>query len=244
MARVVLQPKSTETLNTLSGLTVVMPTFMEDAALVTKTYCELSIRGAEVIVVDDGDTVDLDESINEITYKPNMGYGYALKQGILAASNKIVLTCDSDGQHSVDDVEKLYQVFKLHDDFAMVVGSRWNLEEDWHRWFARKCLNFLASCISGHYLQDLNSGMRIFKRDIVVGYMPILCDTFSFTTNLTMSVVTDKHKMAYFPITVQPRVYGKSRVKLFRDGLVTVYYIVWVGLALRTRKLRNWLRGR
>src|SRR3990167_3607241 len=90
---------------------------------------------------------------------------------------------------------------------------------------------------------DLNSGMRLFDRKIALGYLPILCDTFSFTTSLTMSIVTDGHKMTYFPINVQPRAFGKSRVRLVRDGFVTLYFICWVGLALRTRKLRKWMRS-
>ena len=227
----------------LKGLTVVMPCYKEDEKLVTQTYCELALLGAEVIVVDDGGYMDLVDEINVVRYKPQMGYGYAIKEGIKKASNPVIATIDGDQQHGIDDVCKLYTVFKLHDDFAMVVGSRWNLKEDWHRWFARKCLNFLASCISGHYQIDLNSGMRIFRRELATGYSTILCDTFSFTTSLTMSIVTDGHKIAYFPITVRPRIYGKSRVKLFKDGLVTLYYIVWVGIALRTRNIRKWMRN-
>lgn len=151
---------------------------------------------------------------------------------------------DADGQHTVSDAQKLYMAFQMIDDCGMVVGSRWNLEEKWFRRLGRKVLNFIASLISGHYMVDLNSGMRVFKRDLAIGYFPILCDTFSFTTSLTMSVVTDNHKLAYFPINVQQRNSGKSRVRLLRDSLVTLYYIVWVGLALRTRKLRACIAGR
>lgn len=245
MVKPVLQREgSTQTTGTLSGLSVVIPVYKEDAKLVTQTYCDLTMLGAEVIIVDDGGTVDLDDSIHEIEYQPNMGYGYALKRGIQECSNSIVLTADGDGQHSVEDIEKLYTVFKLDKDFAMVVGSRWNLHEPGYRWFARKCLNFLASIISGHYMVDLNSGLRAFRKDLAISYSQILCDTFSFTTSLSMSIVTDGYKIAYFPINVQPRVFGKSKVRLLQDGLVTLYYIVWIGLALRTRKIRAWLRGR
>ena len=124
----------------------------------------------------------------------------------------------------------------------MVIGVRWNIKDGPIRWFFRKCINFVASFISGHYHPDLNSGMRIFRKDIVMAYRPILCDTFSFTTSLTMAMTTDGYKVCYFPIDVLPRKYGKSKVKLLEDGLVTLYYVVWVGLALKTRKLRAYLR--
>lgn len=224
----------------MTDLSVVIPCYNENEEIVTTLYTELTAQGIEVIVVDDGDTMDL--SFPHVSHSPNMGYGYAIKRGINNTTRDIICVIDGDAQHLVSDVVKLYQVYKLIDDCKMVVGARWNLKEQPLRWVARKFLNFIASLIANHYLIDLNSGMRIFDRKTVENYFPILCDTFSFTTSLSMAMVTDKHKMAYFPINVQPRAYGKSRVRLFQDGLVTLYYIVWVGLALRTRGVRSWIR--
>jgi len=233
----------TQSFSSLEGLSVVIPCFNEDPKLVTKTYCELKLLGAEVIIVDDGQTMDLPDDIYYHTYQPHMGYGYAIKEGIKQATNPVVCTMDGDGQHLVNDVLRLYTIYKLDEDLKMVVGQRWNLNERLTRWWGRKVLNFVASCISGHYLSDLNSGMRVFDRQSAINYSPILCDTFSFTTSLTMAMVTDGHKMTYFPIDVQPRASGKSHVKVVKDGLVTLYYITWVGLALRTRKFRKWMRS-
>ena len=233
----------TQSFTELKGLSVVIPCYKEDEKLVSQTYTELSFIGAEVIIVDDGDTMDFQDDFNVVRYVPQMGYGFAIKEGIKRASNSVICTMDGDGQHTVEDVCKLYTVYKLRDDFKMIVGQRWNLKEKWHRWAGRKVLNFLASCISGHYLSDLNSGIRIFTRNEALGYSSILCDTFSFTTSLTMSMVTDGHKMTYFPIDVKPRASGKSRVRVVKDGFVTLYYIIWVGIALRTRKIRKWMRS-
>ena len=220
----------------------IIPVYKENVKVITKLYCELAMLGFKVIVVDDGGHSDFPEEINVITYPVNMGYGYAIKQGLTACDTPFALTLDGDGQHTSSDAQKLYQVFKMAEDVKMVVGQRWNLKEKPFRWMGRKVINFIASCISGHYLSDLNSGMRIFDSNIAKGYLPILCDTFSFTTSLTMAMVTDNHKMMYFPINVKPRTYGSSRVRVLKDGLVTMYYIVWVGLALRTRGIRKWLR--
>lgn len=224
----------------MNDVSIVIPCYNENEGVVTRLYNDLKDLGAEVIVVDDGGTMNL--YIPHIRHVPNMGYGYAIKRGIEASTRPLICVCDGDGQHLVSDIVKLYKVYKLVDDCKMIVGARWNLKETPIRWIARKLLNFIASLIANHYLVDLNSGMRIFDKKTVMGYFPILCDTFSFTTSLSMAMVTDKHKMAYFPINVQPRVYGKSRVSLFKDGLVTLYYIVWVGMALRTRGVRHWIR--
>lgn len=228
-------------MNELNGLSVVIPCYDEDERVVTTLYTELTAQGAEVIVVDDGATMNL--TFNHVSHTPNMGYGYAIKEGIKRATHPLICTADGDGQHTVSDIQRLYKAFNLIESCDMVIGQRYNMEESSLRRFGRKFLNFIAAIISMHYLSDLNSGMRIFKRDLAVAYNSILCDTFSFTTSLTMSMVTDNYKVVNFPIDVQPRTYGKSRVKLFKDGFVTLYYILWIGTALRTRKLRAWKRN-
>lgn len=232
-----------KTVSEMQGLTVVIPVFKEDPSIIIRQYIALTNKGAEVIVVDDGNTVDLPDWFNEISYMPNMGYGYAIKRGIEKATNPNIMVMDGDGQHTFSDAQKLWKVFNMIDNCAMLVGSRWNLNEKPIRWIGRKCLNFFASCLAGHYLVDLNSGMRVFRRELAIGYSNILCDTFSFTTSLTMSVVADGHKVAYFPIDVQPRVHGKSHVRVVKDGFVTLFYIIWIGLAMRTRGIREWIRN-
>lgn len=226
----------------ITDVTIVMPCYKENNEAVAKTCSEIQSMGMKVIVVDDGGTMELPSTIRTIRYYPNMGYGYALKQGIKAADTELVLTMDGDSQHTSKDAWKLYTAFKLIEDHDMVVGARGHIKESWYRWFFRKAINFLASCFARHMLVDLNSGMRIFKRQLALDYENILCDTFSFTTSLTMSLITDRYKVAYFPINVQERNFGKSRVRLIRDGLVTIWFIVWVGVALRTRKIRAWIR--
>lgn len=227
----------------MNDLTVVIPCYKEDEKIVTELYCKLTMLGCHVIVVDDGGDMSLPDDVRYISYRQNMGYGYAIKRGIKEATTELVCTIDGDGQHTIEDVQKIYQVYKMVKDCKMVVGQRWGLKESKLRRYGRKVLNSLASLISNHYMVDLNSGIRIFDRKLVLGYAPILCDTFSFTTSLTMAMLTDCHKMTWLPVEVQERVYGKSRVKVVQDGLVTIYYILWVGIALRTRKVRAWIRS-
>lgn len=225
----------------MKDLSIVIPVYKENKKIVTDLYRHLLLLGCEVIVVDDGATMELDFPYH--TYPSNRGYGYAIKHGIRQATRPLILTMDGDGEHRIEDVEKLYQVFNLITDCSMLVGTRWNKKESMLRWVGRKIINFTASCWARHYLVDLNSGMRMFKRDLAIGYSPILCDTFSFTTSLTMCMVTDNHKVAWFPIDTNPRAYGKSHVKVWRDGLITMKYVFWIGFALRTRRIRTWLRS-
>lgn len=225
----------------MKDLTVVIPVYHEKPEIVEDLYHDLKNMGAEVIVVDDGDTMNL--KIPKLTYFPHMGYGYALKQGVEQATRPLICTMDGDGQHDPNDVWRLWTVYNLVKDCKMVVGCRWNLKESFIRRWGRKCINFFATCWANHLLLDLNSGMRIVNRELVIGYSPILCDTFSFTTSLTLSMVTDNHKVVWIPIDVRQRAYGKSHVKPFLHGLITLWYVLKIGGALRTRNLRSAIRS-
>lgn len=224
----------------MKDLTCVIPVYRENPLLVEEIYYALIKLGCEVIVVDDGGYTNPNCSHILI---PHIGYGGAIKEGIRRATRPIILTLDGDGEHRIQDVEKLYTVYKLITDCAMLVGCRWNKKESVLRWIGRKTINFFASCWSRHLLVDLNSGMRIFRRDLALRYEQILCNTFSFTTSLTMCLVTDNYKVAWFPIDTEPRAYGRSHVRVFRDAFITLKYIFWIGFALRTRELRAWIRS-
>ena len=224
----------------MEDLSIVIPCFNENHETIKKTVAELESLGAEVIVVDDGSSVPYPAAIK---HGFNFGYGSALMTGIKNASRPLVLTADGDSQHSVSEIVKIYHAFKLIKDADMVIGVRRLKKERLMRLLGRKFLNWTASVICTYWIPDLNSGLRIFKRNIVLGYFPILCRTFSFTTSLTISMMADGYRTEFFPINVQERVYGKSHVNVLRDGIITLYFILRNGFALRTRGIRLWLRS-
>lgn len=224
----------------MEDLSIVIPCYQENHDGIRETVNQLKTLGAEVIVVDDGSGDPYPDSIK---HGANFGYGSALMTGIKNATRSIVMTIDGDGQHSVAESVKLYHAFKLMGNADMVVGVRRLKREGLIRFLGRKALNWTASLICFYWLPDLNSGARIFKRHIALGYFPILCRRFSFTTSITMSMLCDNYRVEFFPITVLDRKHGKSRVKLVRDGIVTLWYIFKIGFALRTRKVRGWIRS-
>jgi len=224
----------------VEDLSIVIPVLNEDHSIISKTVTELKSLGAEVIVVDDGSEVPYPDAIK---HGVNQGYGSALMTGIKNATRPLIMTIDGDGQHTASEVVRLYHAYKLMPKADMVIGTRELERESLLRFLGRKLLNWTASLVCMYWLNDLNSGARIFKRDIVLGYFSILCRTFSFTTSLTISMMCDGYKVRFFPINVQARQFGKTRVKLIKDGLVTLYFIIRNGFALRTRKLRSIWRG-
>jgi len=219
----------------LNDISIVIPEKDEDHTLLRDLKYKLEQFGLEVIIVDDGSICQPSFAVKHLK---NLGYGQAIMTGIDNSTRPIICTMDGDGQHTPEEVLKLCVAYKMI-DCDMLIGARRLDYESAVRMIGRKCLNISASFFAWKWLSDLNSGLRIFKRNDVIGYYPILCKQFSFTTSLTMSMLCDNHRVEWFPTKVCNRKLGKSHVNVIKDGLVTLYYIIRIGFALRTRKPRK-----
>jgi glycosyltransferase involved in cell wall biosynthesis len=201
-------------------LSVVIPAFNEELS-VRETVVELrklfdvTDISAEIIVVDDGSK---DKTAREaraagarvIQHRSNRGYGASLKSGIIAASNDIIGITDADGTYPAKYFPEMLAELESAD---MVVGSRTGA--DVHiplsrmpaKWFLRVMANYVANT----KIPDLNSGLRVFRRDVAVQYFAILSDQFSFTTTITLALLCDKYAVTYLPIDYRRR-QGKSKI--------------------------------
>ena len=89
----------------------------------------------------------------------------------------------------------------------------------------RALLKWLVEYTSGRSIPDINSGLRVFDRRTAMSYFPHLCDTFSFTTSMTLSYMMTGRFVGYRPIPYRTR-RGETKVHLFRDSLRTLQYVV------------------
>ena len=222
----------------MANLSIVIPVFNEFK--VAEVIKEFALYNIEVIIVDDGSDIPIKEATIRLGH--NFGYGFALKTGIRFATRDWIITMDGDGQHKVDDVLRLWLYSNLIEGYDMIVGVRKIREVGKLRVWGRAFLNLMASILAGIWLPDLNSGLRLFRRDLAIKYEKILCNTYSFTTSLTLMFLIDGYRVEWMPIEVEKRTQGKSKVNVIRHGLITLYYILRIGLALRSRKIREWKR--
>jgi polyisoprenyl-phosphate glycosyltransferase len=79
---------------------------------------------------------------------------------------------------------------------------------------------------TGCHIPDVNSGLRAFKRSMVLSLLGAdeLCNGFSFTTTLTLLSHLNGKLIWYEPIPYLKRV-GPSKVRFIRDTLRTLKYI-------------------
>lgn len=202
--------------------TIIIPAYNEASALDGVLKSLGKVRGCEeIIVVDDGSTDDtalIAESNHArvISHPYNMGYGAALKTGILAAKTEIVITYDADGQHRPEDLSKIVEKAGQYD---MVVGDRGkDVGGEWSRRLGKKVLSIFANSISGHNIPDFNSGLRSFKVPVIKKYLHLMPDNFSMSTTSTFALLKTNHTICYVPIVTNKRCGRKSTVNS-GDGL-------------------------
>ena len=213
-------------------ISVVIPAHNEEKAIGTvldELMIVLERQTYEIIVVDDGSTDDTAKVVQEkqaklIQHPQNRGYGAAIKTGIKNATHGLILIIDGDGSYPAKDTLRLLE---WADKYEMVVGARTGKEVkiQLYRKPAKWFLSKLANYLSGTKIPDLNSGMRIFRKEDAMKFFNILPSGFSFTTTLTLGYLSNDYNVKYVPINYHKRK-GKSKIKPFRDGFNFIMLIV------------------
>ena len=155
----------------------------------------------------------------------NRGYGASLKTGIRAASSPWVAFYDADGQHRPDDLERMVRHLETHPSH-MLVGERGrDSHRDGLRSFGKWVLGRTAEYLTRRRIPDVNSGLRVVRREVILPVLDLCSDGFSFSTTSTLALFDRGNDVDYFPITANKRV-GKSSVRQLKDGTRAVFLMV------------------
>lgn len=223
-----------------AGLTIVVPAYNEQdgiGAVLAELHCVMreSEWQYEVIVTDDGSTdntaAQVDQAQNRLLRHPtNRGYGAALKTGIRHARYAVVAMTDADGTYPNEHIPRLLETF--HDDeYDMVVGARMGEQVAIPpiRRPAKWAITLLAEFVAGQPIPDLNSGLRVFRRNVSLQFFDLLPDGFSFTTTITLAMLSNGYLVKYMPINYHPRI-GQSKIRPVQDTLNFIGLILRIAL--------------
>ncbi len=212
------------------AFSVIVPVYNEDNSILTVVESldqALSALGSpyEIILVDDGSTDQTPQKLRELpdrfphlvtlAHEENRGYGAALKTGISRSAFDRVMIIDADQTYTVDEIPRLVQAAQSND---MVVGSRTG--PDVHISLIRRPAKFilkrLAEFLVDRRIPDINSGFRIFKKEIFERFHRLFPDGFSFTSTLTLIALSRGYTIQYIPIKYLQRE-GRSKIRPIRD---------------------------
>ena len=221
------------------GVTLVLPVYNEVSglpALLDALQAALQASGVtfEIVAVDDGSTDGSRELLRARTdlrlleHAGNRGYGAALKTGIRYARYPVIAITDADGTYPHEHLASLISKISRAD---MVVGARVGAEVEYPlvrsipKWFLVRFAEWMAK----RRIPDLNSGLRVFRRSIAERFLKILPDGFSFTTTITLAMLTNGYLVEYEPINYRART-GHSKIRPIRDTLGMLSTIFCTGM--------------
>lgn len=227
-------------------ITLVIPAFNEGQSLqeFLPHLIEKCLKNNwKLIIVNDGSGDNTASVLNQysthevltiISHKVNRGYGGALKSGILAADTEYIITIDADGQHRIEDVCKMIDFIKKY-DADMVVGKR-DFDRNLYRTIGKKAIRFFARMLMKIPVEDLNSGMKIYRTELVQEYVKYCPNSMAFSDIITLLFIYNRHLVLEIPIELNKRKHGESTIS-YRTAITTVYEILNIVLMFNPIKI-------
>lgn len=208
-------------------VSVVIPAYNEEEGIAT-VVAELKARHPwhEILVVDDGSrdaTAARAEAAGArvVRHPYNKGNGAAVKTGIREARGEIVLLMDGDGQHAPEEALRLVAGIGTYD---MVIGARAASDQAATRAFGNALFKMLASWLTGRKIDDLTSGFRAARRDLLLEILHLLPNGYSYPTTSCLAFLKAGHNLAFEPVRARLGV-GRSKMRVMRDGVRFVLII-------------------
>lgn len=224
---------------------VLIPAYEPDEKLITLTH-RLTEAGLQVLVVNDGSGPRyraIFEQIKDIatiiTLEKNAGKGAALKAGMAYIRDNLpqcehFITCDADGQHSVEDVLRVREQLHKGEKFVLTV-RRFHKDMPFLSKIGNSFSRFVYSLLANRYLSDNQSGLRGFHRDQIHWLVKVEKDNYDYEMNMlyyaakknirisTVSIEAiyiDNNKASHFnPVLDTLRIY-KSLFSLAMGSLI------------------------
>ena len=156
---------------------VVLPAYNE-ATRIRPVIVDIASKGYNMVIVNDGSSDNTLEVIKQVkkefpnkihifSLMINRGVGIATQTGfeaVLRFNPKYVVSMDSDGQHSADDLDKIIKPLVMGEAEA-VIGVRPFEDMPKTRSFANSVMNFLTKIFYRVDVSDSQTGFRAITVD-------------------------------------------------------------------------------
>ena len=194
----------------------------------------------EIIVIDDGSADGTYEALKSIKgikvlhFESNQGKGAALKAGFGQASGDFVIIQDADLEYDPADYAILLK--PMYEGKADVVfGSRFRGEYQrvlyfWH-YFGNFLLTLLSNMFTNLNLSDMETGYKVFKREVVKSFTPHLrSKRFGIEPEITARVARGGWRIYEVPINYYGRTYEEGKKIRWYDGVKAIAAILYFNL--------------
>jgi glycosyltransferase involved in cell wall biosynthesis len=239
-------------------LSIILPMYNEENTI--RSLLEMLPRNKliEIIIIDDDSNDNSLKEIKKIKYHnefkivrhlENRGYGNAILTGMKYARGDVIVSMDTDGQHSPDDIFSLIKpIFEGKADYT--IGSRYLGSYHYHLPIATRLGEVFVEkffrVFFGIKVMNNQNGFRAFKRDLIPTFNKTKFLGYAFCTEKILQAKISQHKVLECPIKVYDREYGYSKIKLHVLTLnilasLLIYYLI--KFKLNVRRKRKTIKG-
>ncbi len=219
-------------------ISIVVPFFNERESLphlyerLKNTFKEVDV---EFVFVDDGSTdggfsiieeiAKTDKRVKGISFRRNFGKSAALSAGFKKATGDIIVTLDADLQDNPEEVPKLIK--KIEEGCDLVVGWKYPRHDPLSKRLPSKVINAVTSFFTGLKIHDMNSGLKVMRREVVeevqiYGELHRFFPSLAFMKGFKVDEVKVRHS---------ERKFGSSKFgpKRFLSGIFDLSTVLFLG---------------
>ena len=223
------------------SLSIIIPCYNEKNTIKTiiEKVIEVEPSNKQIIVVDDYSNDGSIEEIKKIEklypdlhvifHNQNFGKGKAIRSGLEAVKNEVVIIQDADLEY--DPSEYLNLMLPFIDAQADVVyGSRFlgnqkytRIHFFWH-YLANKTLTFISNIFTNLNMTDMETGFKAFKSSVVKS-VNLEENSFGIEPEMTIKLSYKRFKFYEVPISYNGRSYEEGKKIRLIDAFIALYCI-------------------
>lgn len=203
---------------------IVIPALNPKSELIEYVDTLIDNGWSHILLVDDGsrddcrfifDTIEKKEGCSVLRHEVNLGKGRALKDAMawygehyISVENDLsetalsgIITVDSDGQHTVEDVSKVAAAMKEAPG-ALILGAR-----DFNTgnvppksMFGNKCTRVALKLFIGGDIHDTQTGLRGIPNSLIDKYSKLEGDRFEYETVMLIDAIKSRIDIREVPI--------------------------------------------
>jgi glycosyltransferase involved in cell wall biosynthesis len=229
------------------ALSIIIPAYNESGTILKVLDKVMSVQlpgdvGKEIIIIDDCSTDPTkgiiddyilhsgNSSIRYLRNEKNSGKGYSIRKGIQAATGDFVIIQDADLEYDPRDYTKLLEP-ALEGVADVVYGSRLMSSAPrrilffWHS-IGNSFLTFLCNIFSNLNLTDMETGYKLFRREIVAS-LKLQENRFGFEPEVTIKLARIPHLRIFeVGISYYGRTYAEGKKIGWIDGVRAIWCII------------------
>ena len=229
-------------------LSIIIPLFNEqhrlsnNLTILEKFLKKKSKKDIEIIFINDGSYDNTNEIIKNfihknkkiykfkyISYKNNIGKGFAVKKGILASKNYWILVCDADMSASPEQFDIWFKNNLIQKKDEAYFGARLHEQSNVKALLVRKIIGFLLHMLLillfNIKLFDTQCGFKVFNSHYIKKiFRKLKCNGYAYDVEITL--LLKKHHIKIIELPLKWKHKDGSKVNLIKDSIKIFFDLI------------------